>query len=197
MTQVAKHQLKWRLADVEGKGTDQVSIVMPELDSEQPREILLPTDIPSPHPTAVDLRWTEDDLSLFFLLLEKMLEWPMDEDHPLDLTDEGIIEVLHVVAAARFITPLPAEDMLGEDIPTIHYEWDVGDIIAINTFDGFKSAVIVALDSIDATCVLLDEIDGHEEYFDFEVFDTLIVNKHSILPGEFGNVSPASEAVIH
>ncbi len=197
MTQVAKHQLKWRLADVEGTGMDQVSIVMPELDSAQPKEILLPTDIPSPHPTAMDLRWTEDDLSLFFMLLEKMLEWPLDDQTPLDLTDDGIIEVLHVVAAARFITPLPADDILAEEISTVLYEWDIGDIIAINSHDGFKNAVIVALDSIDATCVLLDEINGHEQYFDFEVFDTLIVNKHSILPGEFGQVCPASEAVIH
>ena len=68
MTQIAKHQLKWRLADIEGTGMDQVNIVMPELDGAKAREILLPTDIPSPHPSAMDLRWTEDDLSLFFLL---------------------------------------------------------------------------------------------------------------------------------
>lgn len=197
MTQVAKHQLKWRLADIEGTGMDQVNIVMPDLEGCQPREILLPTDIPSPHPTAMDLRWTEDDLSLFFLLLNKMLEINVDASQPLDLTDDGVIDVLHVVAAARFITPLPAEDVLAEDVTTILQEFDVGDIVAINCHDGFKSAVITALDSIDATCVLLDAIDGHEEYFDFEVYDTLIINKHNLLPGEFGNVMPGADCTVH
>ena len=192
MTQIAKHQLKWRLADIEGTGTDQVNIVMPELDGLQPKEILLPTDIPSPHPTAMDLRWT-----LFFLLLNKMLELNVEGPHPLDLTDEGVIDVLHVVAAARFITPLPAEDLLAEDISTVLQEVDVGDIVAIHCHDGFKSAVIIALDSIDATCVLLDPIDGHEEFFDFDVYDTLIINKHNLLPGEFGNVVAGSDSVLH
>jgi len=197
MTQIAKHLLKWRLADIEGTGTDQVNIVMPEMDGLQPREILLPTDIPSPHPTAMDLRWTEDDLSLFFLLLNKMLELDVDGAEPLDLTDEGVIDVLHVVAAARFITPLPADDLLADDIPTVMREVDVGDIVAMHCHDGFKSAVVVALDSIDATCVLLDPISGHEEFFDFDVYDTLVVNKHSLLPGEFGNVVAGSESIVH
>lgn len=197
MTQIAKHQLKWRLADIEGTGMDQVNIVMPELDGAKAREILLPTDIPSPHPTAMDLRWTEDDLSLFFLLLNKMLEMDVDSSQPLDLTDDGVIDVLHVVAAARFITPLPAEDALAEDIPTLMREVDVGEITALHTHDGYKSAVIVALDSIDATCVLLDPIDGHEKRYDFEVYDTLIVNKHSLLPGEFGNVVAGADSVVH
>lgn len=193
MTQVAKNQLKWRLADVQGSGSDQVSLVMPQVSGHENREFLLPTDIPSPQSTVEDLRWSDDDLELFFRLLEKQLGLEITEDMPLDMQDEGVINILHVVAAARFIIPHPADDILGPDIPTIMEEYEPGDLAAINTLDGFKSGIIVGMDSIEVVFVLLDSIENAEHELTYDVYDTLMVNKHSLLPAEFGSVASLEE----
>lgn len=193
MTQVAKNQLKWRLADVQGSGSEQVSLVMPQITGNDIREFLLPTDIPSPQTTVEDLRWSDEDLELFFRLLEKQLGLEITEDMPLDLHDEGVINILHVVAAARFIIPAPAEGVLAEDINTVMEEYEPGDLVAIHSTDGFKSGIIVAMDSIEVTLVLLDYIDDSDGELLFDVYDTLLVNKHSLLPAEFGSVAGLEE----
>ncbi len=197
MTQLAKHPLKWRLADIAGTGVEQVNVVMPELDEHSQHEILLSTDIPSPHNREEDIGWTEDDLTLFYVLLGKMLDVEPDIAGTLDLADPDVVDILHVVAAAHFIEPVDAETVLAVDIPTVLNEVDVGDLAAIHTEVGYKSCIISALDSIEAVCVLLEPIDGEEIIPDLDVYDTLVVNKHSILPAEFGNVIPGGECVVH
>lgn len=193
MTQVAKNQLKWRLADVQGSGSEQVSLVMPQITGNDIREFLLPTDIPSPQTTVEDLRWSDEDLELFFHLLEKQLGLEIVEDMPLDLQDEGVINILHVVAAARFIIPETADGILAADISTVMEEYEPGDLAAIHTIDGFKSGIIVAMDSIEVTFVLLDCIEDADQQLLFDVYDTLLVNKHSLLPADFGSVASLEE----
>ncbi|EAT11432.1 hypothetical protein HF888_15640 [Bermanella marisrubri] len=200
MTQAVKHPLKWRLADIDGSGCDQVNIVMPDFDTptqeaSQDKEILLATDIPSPHNITMDIGWTEEDSYLFFMLLDKMLNMSEMMEH-LDVSQPEVVDVLHVVAAAHFIAPLDSEVYLAEDIHTVMSELDIGDLVAIHTKDGFKSAVVAQLDSIEAVCVLLEEVNIDAEHR-LEVYDTLTVNKHNILPPEFGNVMPGDEGVIH
>ncbi len=197
MTQLAKHPLKWRLADIAGTGVEQVNVVMPELDVHSQHEILLSTDIPSPHASVEDIGWTDDDISLFHILLSKMLDIDVDGSTTLDLSDSDVVDVLHVVAAAHFIHPCNSDGLLVDDIATVMSELDIGDLAAINTPAGYKSCIICALDSIEATCVLLESIEGGDEGRELDVYDTLVVNKHSILPAEFGNVVPGKECVIH
>ncbi|MEY8205568.1 MAG: hypothetical protein RPR40_10915 [Bermanella sp.] len=197
MTQLAKHPLKWRLADVAGTGVQQVNVVMPELDVHSQHEILLSTDIPSPHSVVEDIGWTDDDISLFHLLLRKMLDMEMDASATLDLADADVVDILHVVAAAHFIAPCHGEAFLAADVATTMTEWDIGDLAAIHTEVGYKSCIISALDSIEATCVLLESVEGCSGGRDLEVYDTLLINKHSILPAEFGNVIPGVDCTIH
>jgi hypothetical protein len=197
MTQLAKHPLRWRLADIAGTGVEQVNVVMPELDAHSQHEILLSTDIPSPHACEEDIGWTEDDISLFHELLNKMLGIDVDGTTTLDLSDSDVVDVLHVVAAAHFINPCDGSGYLAEDISTIMSELDIGDLVAINTREGYKSCIICALDSIEATCVLLESIEVSDERRELDVYDTLVVNKHSILPAEFGNVVPGKECTVH
>jgi hypothetical protein len=197
MTQLAKHPLRWRLADIAGTGVEQVNVVMPELDAHSQHEILLSTDIPSPHACEEDIGWTDDDISLFHELLSKMLGIDVDGTTTLDLSDSDVVDVLHVVAAAHFINPCDGSGYLAEDISTVMSELDIGDLVAINTQEGYKSCIICALDSIDATCVLLESIEVSDERRELDVYDTLVVNKHSILPAEFGNVVPGKECTVH
>lgn len=195
MAQTSKHPLKWRLADVAGTGMDQVSIVMPQIDQGQQQELLLPTEIPSPLTSAMDIGWSEEDTQLFYLLLNKMLDASL-QGESVDFSDPEVMEVLHIVAAAHFIAPLDADEILADDLPTILEEHDLGDLVAIHTQDGFKNAIIAELDSVEAVCVILEPVDIQEKEV-LDVYDTLVVNKHSLLSPEFGNVIPAEEAVIH
>jgi len=197
MTQLAKHPLRWRLADIAGTGVEQVNVVMPELDAHSQHEILLSTDIPSPHACAEDIGWTDDDISLFHVLLSKMLDIDVDGSTTLDLSDSDVVDVLHVVAAAHFINPCDAVEFLAGDVPTVMSELDIGDLAAIHTLAGYKSCIICALDSIEATCVLLESIEAVEGCRELDVYDTLVVNKHSILSAEFGNVVPGKECTVH
>lgn len=196
MTQAVKHPLKWRLADMAGTGTEHVNIVMPELDAHSTHEILLATDIPSPHSSKMDISWTEEDIDLFQALVEKVLS---HEDDPgqLDLADPEIIDILHMVAAAHFIEPLDADEVLADDVPTVLNEADLGELVAIHTQDGFKSCIIAELDSIEAVCVLLEPLVIEDKQIELDVYDTLVVNKHSLLPAEFGNVEPDAGSVVH
>lgn len=195
MTQAVKHPLKWRLADVQGAGYEQVNIVLPDTDLPANQERLLATDIPSPIPTAMDVHWSEEDGQLFYLLLDKMLDLGANESW--EIQSPEVVDILHVVAAAHFIAPLESDAYLAKDIVTILQEVDLGDLVAIHTVDGFKSAIITELDSIEATCVLLEAINMDDDEMSLDVYDTLVVNKHSLLPAEFGNVVPGDEATIH
>ncbi len=197
MTQLAKHPLRWRLADIAGTGVEQVNVVMPELDDQSQHEILLSTDIPCPHGSDEDIGWNDDDISLFHVLLSKMLDLEVDTSSTLDLADSDVIDILHVVAAAHFIEPFNSEGILARDVSTIMSELDIGDLAAIHTKVGYKSCIITALDSIEATCVLLETIEECEGMDDLDVYDTLVVNKHSILPAEFGNVIPGRDCTVH
>jgi len=194
MTHAVKQPLRWRIADVQGTGMEHVNVVMPESSPLSNQEILLATDIPSPLQSNMDIKWSEEDAYLFQMLLEKMLDHHGLET--LELENPEVVDVIHIVAAAHFLPPLDADLYLEDDIPTILNEVDVGDLVAIHTKAGYKSAVIAELDSIEAVCVLIEplEVEGQEE---LDVYDTLVVNKHSLLPAEFGNVIPGEEATIH
>ncbi len=191
-----KTTLRWRMADMAGTGIEQVNVVMPETNINSPHEILLATDIPSPQASALDIGWTAEDVNLFTLLLDKMLGFP-EGAGDLEIDDPEIIDILHVVAAAHFIPPASAQGILAADINTVLSELDVADLVAINTQDGFKSAIICGLDSIEALCVLLEPIEGIEGQHDLDIYDTILVNKHSILPAEFGNVVPDDECLLN
>ncbi|WP_283788316.1 hypothetical protein QNI23_002070 [Bermanella sp. WJH001] len=196
MTQAVKHPLKWRLADMDGTGTDQVNVVMPEMDAQSTHEILLATDIPSPHSSKMDISWTDEDLDLFHALVEKVLSGH-DDPEQLDLANPEIVDILHMVAAAHFIEPVDADLVLADDVPTVLCEADLGELVAIHTQDGYKSCIIAELDSIEAVCVLLEPLILEDKNIDLEVYDTLVVNKHSLLPAEFGNVEPDTGTVVH
>lgn len=196
MTQAVKHPLRWRLADMAGTGTEHVNIVMPEMDPQSSHEILLATDIPSPHSSKMDISWTDEDLELFHALVEKVIS-EHEDPQQLDLSDPEIIDILHMVAAARFIEPLDADEVLADDVLTVMCEPDLGELAAIHTLDGFKTCIIAELDSIEAVCVILEPLSVESKQIGLEVYDTLVVNKHSLLPAEFGNVEPDTGATLH
>ena len=105
MVSITKSDLYWRLSDETGLGLDVVSMVLQltqeqeeyELETDVISEVLLPSDGP------MDLEWSEDDHLLFTLLIQKLL-LPENEslDSSLDFSDDCIVTIVHMVAAARF-----------------------------------------------------------------------------------------------
>jgi hypothetical protein len=187
--------LFWRLANEQNSDRDIVSVLMPRGEEADKVAIEYAIDVsfkPSTqHQNPIDLRWSEEDTELFMSLLKKVMN-VSDKDIELDIEDGMVQGLIHLVATARFHTPWPGDELEGEDFITYRKEIEVGDLISINTKYGFYSGVIVALDSIDATVVLLDDIVLESASDDVEGQEVimpshslLMVNRVCVLPAEF------------
>jgi len=188
--------LFWRLANEHNSDLDAVSVLMPRGEEADKVAIEYAIDVsfkPSTHhQNPIDLRWSEDDSELFMSLLRKVMNIT-DKDIELDIEDNMIQGLIHLVATARFHTPWPGDELEGEDFMTYRREIEVGDLISLNTIHGFFSGVIVALDSIDATVILLDDIitlesaemPEEEQEVIMPSHSLLMLNRVCVLPAEF------------
>jgi hypothetical protein len=188
--------LFWRLANEMNSDLDVVSVLMPRGAEADKVAIEYAIDVsfkPSTHhQNPIDLRWSEDDGALFISLLHKVMN-VTEKDIELDIEDSVVQGLIHLVATARFHTPWPGDELEGEDFITYRKELEIGDLISVNTIHGFYSGVIVALDSIDATVVLLDDIitlesaSAPEEEQDVVMpsHSLLMFNRVCVLPAEF------------
>ncbi|MFT6113085.1 MAG: hypothetical protein ACJA10_000009 [Oleispira sp.] len=176
--------LFWRLANEQNSDMDIVSVLMPRGAEEERVAIEYAIDVtfkPSAqHQSPIDLRWSEEDSELFVSLLQKVMNIG-DKHIELDIEDNMIQSLIHLVATARFHTPWPGDELEGEDFMTYRKEIEVGDLVSLNTIYGFYSAVVVALDSIDATVVLLDDIMAPEAFREHEEQQDVIMPSHSLL----------------
>lgn len=198
--------LFWRLANEQNSGLDVVSVLMPSGKEADKIAIEYEIDVSfrpsSHHQHPIDLRWSEDDSELFMSLLRKVLN-VSDQDIQLDIEDGMVQSLINLVATARFHTPWPGDELEGEDFITYRKEFEVGDLISLNTKYGFYSAVVVALDSIDATVVLLDdivspdsaELPEDEQEIIMPSHSLLMLNRVCVLPAEFAEDVDAS--VLH
>jgi hypothetical protein len=176
--------LFWRLANEQNSDMDIVSVLMPKGAEEEKVAIEYAVDVTfkpsSQHQRPIDLRWSEEDSELFMSLLRKVMN--IGHKHvELDIEDNMIQSLIHLVATARFHTPWPGDELEGEDFMTYRKEIEVGELVSLNTIYGFYSAVIVALDSIDATVVLLDDIISPETLREPEEQQDVIMPSHSLL----------------
>lgn len=191
--------LYWRINDSDQAGIDVVSLLMPATEGQSPIEY--PTDVrinarqirTSPQ----DIRWSDDDNELFMSLLDRLLDDDDDEvELDLDINDDVVQGIVQLVALRRFKAPLPTDELGGDTIITEREELDIGDLVALNTATGYPLAIIVGLDSIDATCVLLDTLplDNGEAIADHTV---LVINRLNVLPAAFATEDRGEGAVFH
>lgn len=195
--------LFWRLRDADTGGCDAVSLLMPaeqigESETEFPTDVAFLSQRQTT--SVVDLKWSDDDSDLFLSLLGRISipesEIDQNDGITLDISDSVVQGIIQLVALARFQTPLPSDDLLADDVNTIREELEVGDLVAINTHYGFKLAIIIGLDSVDATCVLLDDI-SHEDEVVVADHSVLVVNRISVLSAEFCESDLGEDAVRH
>lgn len=195
--------LFWRIRDADTNGCDAVSLLMPSDDSGEP-ETEFPTDVAflsrRRSSDIVDLKWSDDDSDLFLSLLERInppeneLE---DEDGiTLDINDGVVQGIVQLVALARFQTPLPSDELMAADINTLRDELEVGDLVSLNTLHGYCLAIVIGLDSIDATCVLLEDVCDDAQIL-INDHSVLVVNRMSVVSAAFHRDDLGEEATFH
>lgn len=191
--------LFWRINEQDRHGLEAISLLMPTDESsnaalEMPTNIKLYSAGRQAYP--MDLRWSEEDQDLFMCLLERVAGRELEGDIQLDLSDDNIWHLIQLVALSRFKTPLSIEQLLGPDINCERTEVSVGDMVAINALYGYPLAVIVASDSIDITCVLLEDL-VHQAETILPQYSLLVVNRKSALPAAFAQTATCEQAVLH
>ncbi|MAR01110.1 MAG: hypothetical protein CMI00_11330 [Oceanospirillaceae bacterium] len=193
--------LYWRIQNKDASGFDAVSLLMPSADGEP--ATLFPTDVSfcsrRSGTQSVDLRWSDDDSDLFMTLLDRVEIPEADEEDDglvLDINDGVVQGIVQLVALARFKTPWPTDELVAEDINTEREELELGDLAAVNTIHGYATAIVVAMDSIDITCVLLEDIcDDHNILVPHH--SLVVVNRISMLPLAFAESDIGEGAVRH
>lgn len=191
--------LFWRINEQDRHGLEAISLLMPTDESsnaalEMSTNIKLYSAGRQAYP--MDLRWSEEDQDLFMCLLERVAGRELEGDIQLDLSDDNIWHLIQLVALSRFKTPLSIEQLLGPDINCERTEVSVGDMVAINALYGYPLAVIVASDSIDITCVLLEDL-VHQAETILPQYSLLVVNRESALPAAFAQTATCEQAVLH
>lgn len=191
--------LFWRISDQDKSGLEVVSLLMPagaagEEPTEFPTEVSFRSNRSSTHP--VDLRWSEEDSDLFMNLLDRLMEAEDGDDIELDISDAVIQGIVQLVALARFKSPWPTDELTGEDFITEREELEVGDLVSLNTRYGFILAIVVGLDSIDATCVLLESVMDNDRLL-IPDHSLLVMNRHFVLPAAFSEEDTGEDAIFH
>lgn len=191
--------LFWRISDQNKSGFEAVSLLMPtgvsnEAPAEFPTEVSFPSNRSTTHP--VDLRWSEEDADLFMTLLDRLADEELEGEVELNLSDSVIQGIVQLVALARFKTPWPTDELTGDDFITEREELEMGDVVALNTRYGYPLAIIVGLDSVDATCILLDPLFSNSQVL-IPDHSVLIVNRLSVLPATFADSDSGEEATHH
>ena len=201
------HSIFWRLSDETGQGSDVVSIVLANQKEDEVAEVEIETDIISaPHKAEtpdypIDIEWTKKDLDLFLTLLRKTFAAPeQDEQIELDLTDESVLRIMHIVAAARFSIPYPAETVInsGRSFPGEVVRFRVGERISLDTIDGYKPGVIVSINKDEISCVLLEEVTCPAgDNVQLDRHDLIVLKKQFALPATFTTTLPGEFDQIH
>jgi hypothetical protein len=204
------HSIFWRLSDDSGDGSDVVSVVLANQNRQEIAEVEIETDIISSSQESpsqeysVDIEWNRSDLDLFLTLLKNTLERRDEADEveqiELDLADESVLRIMHIVAAARFATPYHAEAVIRPSSVNCRscVTHQVGERITLETIDGFKPAVIVRVNEDEVVCVLLEQVIAPSgDNIKLERHDLVVIRKEWALPGDLTDLKPSSSDVIH
>lgn len=193
--------LAWRMEASSQPGLAVVNLIVVE-EGEEP--VLLASDICLTATTVLqDLNWSDEDCDLFLALLERISDVDDDaepgkqHDLELDIHDAVVQGIVQLVALRRFQPPLPSDELLADDVVTEREELEIGDLVAINTVHGYPLGIVVELDSIDATCVLLDDLDDTGGECLLHEHQLLVVNRLAALPAGFAPSDLGEGAIIH
>ena len=191
--------LFWRISQTKQQGINVVSLLMPADAGGDVAEVPMDVSFPSKSPCyePQDLRWSEEDSSLFLDLIERVVDTNDRPDIELDLNDDVVQGIVQLVALHRFQTPRPLDELLADDVITEREELEIGDLVSLNTHFGAPLAIIVGLDAIDATCVILDPLINAEGDILIPDHSVLMVNRLAVLPAAFAVTDNGEGAILH
>ena len=204
------HSIFWRLSDETGEGSDVVSVVLADQKADEIAEVEIETDI-TPALQAidhgdsyVDIEWNKKDLELFLTLLQNTFDVDNSRDQveqiELDLTDEAVLRIMHIVAAARFSKPFPGETIVRplQSLPAEPVRFKIGEKVSLSTIDGFKSGVIVSKEDNNLICVLLEEITSPQgDNIRYDRHDLITLSKDQIFPASFCASQTIEDVTLH
>ncbi|MFY0663292.1 MAG: hypothetical protein JXQ97_01615 [Natronospirillum sp.] len=205
MTAQAQSGVFWRIVDESGAGPDSVTLVF-QTPSETSDSMQLETDIVTTEYLSyigkqhIDVAWTTEDSELLTILLQKQFPDRFDSEQGmrLDLSDEAIVDTLAVIAAARFGNAQDSTDWVSErPWNTLQRSYEVGDMVALATDEGFCLGVLVELDAVEAQVVLLQWVDGQTAECEARLHELIRVYKADLLPDTFGHVMPVAGELVH
>ena len=187
----------WRLSAETSEGFCAVSMVVPYQVEDDRKDLTIETTVlsmssdPSRSESEEMLEWNQDDITLFLKMVNSRRQnnnLPVSDTVRIDLTDPSIIEIINVVAAAGFGTPNASFGILLNSAgryPAFHCH--IGGFASLNTVNGFKPCVVVAMEEDDVVCVLLEDIQFMEtgEFEHLSRLDLLLVKSADILHPAF------------
>ncbi len=198
----------WRLSAESSEGYCSVSMVVPSPPDRDANELTIETSVLSLSSDSTRsekeeiLEWNQEDISLFLKLVNQRQlnnKQALSGTLRIDLTDPGIVDIIHVVAAAGFGVAFMSYGVLQE--PDGHYlvhSCEVGVSASIHTVAGFKPCVVVDVDDDDVVCVLLEDIDvcSVDEYDRLSRHDLLLVKRSDVLLPEFAESKVRPDSTI-
>lgn len=195
----------WRIVDESGVGPDCVTLVLMSEQEAEDQALQLETDIVTAEYLShagmdhVDVAWSDDDFALFQTLLSKQFPDRFEGDgFRLDLSDESVKDTIAVLAAARFSDAQCSDYwVVKRHWNTLQRAYEVGDMVALATEEGFCLGVLVALDAVEAEVVLLECVDPETAETGVRLHELVRVYKADLLPDTFGNVLTTEEDTLH
>lgn len=179
--------LYWRLNERHYAGINDVSLIMPN-NYQDNSALEFPTQVSfqasKTEASSQDMRWSQDDIELFFTLLERLMQQQLDGNVEVDLTDKSIQAIVQLVAQMRFQKAWQMHELEADDFITQRSELSVGDLAALNTCYGYPLAIVVDLDSVEATCVLLTPVSLNEKTL-IAAQSLVKLNRVAVLPAAF------------
>ncbi|PCH63299.1 MAG: hypothetical protein COC19_01195 [SAR86 cluster bacterium] len=191
----------WRLSAESNEGYCSVAMVVPCPPDTNINDLTIETSVvsmacdSSRSESEETLEWNQEDIALFLKLVNhqrRSKDIPFSDTVRIDLTDPDIIEIIHVVAAAGFGVAFTSFGLLKQSkgCYPIH-DCEVGVFASLDTIGGFKPCVVVDVEDDDVVCVLLDDIDVHDNSDSDQLtrHDLLLVKRIDILHPEFAETS--------
>jgi len=196
----------WCLGVESSEGFCAVSMIVPYQDEDDRQDLTIETSVlsmssdPGRSENEEVLEWNQDDISLFLKMVNHRRQnnnLPASDTVRIDLTDPSIIDIINVVAAAGFGTAYTSYGVLHNSsglYPAFHCH--IGGVASLNTVNGFKPCVVVAIEGEDVVCVLLEDIQVTEagEFDELSRHDLLLVKSADVLHPEFSAADPKPQS---
>lgn len=191
--------LKWRIIK-SGVGFSEVSLILPIMQTNGQSEFFLETGVKVYNLDLIDeeFLWSSQDIILFSSLFGHTLNKNAPVTIELNLADPSVIEIINIVASARFSEDIDLRQIdMSPSFQTQIKNIRLGEVVSINTDQGFKLAVVAGITPSDLRCVILEPFFKPESNEYISIHDVIKISKIGVLPAEFGANLSCNSDILH